>query len=260
MEDKSKKIRSPQFPFISLQKAVERATVFEAEYHQHSARATLAAKVWGYAEKSSGGIQTIAALVAYGLMTDEGSLENRELTLSQAAMTILKDARSGAAAAAIKAAALTPKALADLWTDWRNQRPPTPECISTLHQDKQFSEDAATRLLEIYDANIKYAGLDASDKISPEEAGDQERESDDGKDKRPDPKRHQRPQTSGEVQLMENERVLYAHQNGPSQGFRLVVTGDVDKSLISVLKAFVEFQEKILSKPNETSSKEEKST
>lgn len=44
---------------------------------------------------------------------------------------------------------------------------------------------------------------------------------------------------------MENERILYAHQSGPDQGFRLIVTGEVDRPLIEVLKAFVEFQEKV---------------
>lgn len=57
---------------------------------------------------------------------------------------------------------------------------------------------------------------------------------------------------------MENERVLYAHQSGPAQGFRLIVTGEVDKPLIDVLKAFVEFQEKIVTGRPSATAQEEK--
>ena len=46
---------------------------------------------------------------------------------------------------------------------------------------------------------------------------------------------------------MENERVLYAHEGpGAGQGFRLVVTGEVDKGLMDVLEAFVTFQQKVV--------------
>lgn len=163
--DKLKKFRSPQFPFIALDKAVGRAREFEAEYHQNMARASSAVKTWGYAPKSSGGIQTVAALTAFGLMDDEGSMENRRLKLTQLALTILKDTRVGAAETALRTAALKPKVLADLWSAWGTHRPPEHDCISTLHLDKKFSEEAAVRLLDVYDATIRYAGLADSDKL-----------------------------------------------------------------------------------------------
>lgn len=254
MEDKAKRLRSPQFPFIPLEKAVDRARAFEGEYHHHPARATNAARLWGYAEKSSGGLQTIAALCAYGLMDEEGALENRKLKLSMLAMKILKDARPSNAAAALKAAALKPKVLAELWDEWKEHRPPDSECISTLHLDRQFSEDAAKRLLSIYDANISFAVLTSSDKMdSPNEVnGEAEAPTDEDKSVAP-----KSPLTET-VQLMPNERVLYAHQNGPDQGFRLIVTGEVDQSLIDVLKAFVEFQEKVVGRPSAAAQKEER--
>ncbi len=75
MEDGAKKARSPQFPFIPLEKAISRAREFEAVYGQNAGRPTNVVKTWQYTEKSSGGIQTVAALAAFGLLQDEGGGE-----------------------------------------------------------------------------------------------------------------------------------------------------------------------------------------
>src|SRR5207244_4315932 len=113
MEEADKKVaRSPQFPFISLERCVARAKEFEAVYGQNSGRPVNVVKAWGYTEKGSGGIQTIAALAAFGLLDDEGSGDTRKLRLSPLAITILKDKRPGAAESALKQAAIKPKVLA----------------------------------------------------------------------------------------------------------------------------------------------------
>lgn len=235
MEDSNKKVRSPQFPFIALSKAVARASEFEAQYHSHAARIVNAVKVWGYAEKSSGGIQTIAALAAYALLEDEGRLETRKLKLSVLAHTILKDARPGAKKEALKTAALKPRVLLELWNDWGASRPPDRECISILHLDKKYTEDAATRLLKVYDDTIRYAGLAEGD--SEEDNKGAERELDDSFDEEIQLPKFEK------VPLMENERVVFAHELRPNQSFRVIVRGELDKDMVSALKKFAEFQE-----------------
>lgn len=249
--DKAKKFRSPQFPFISLEKAVARARDFEGQYRQHDARVASAAKTWGYAEKSSGGVQTIAALVAYGLMEDEGSLDNRRLKLTPLAATILKDTRAGAAPAALKTAALKPKVLADLWLTWGAGRPPDHECISTLVLDRKFSEEAARRLLGVYDATIRYAGLALSDKVADNQNEAEELETGEQRDKNstlggtiPPPL----PPQKGKVPLMQDERVLFSYDPGPDQRLRIVVAGEVDAAMADAIKAFGEFQATLVGK------------
>lgn len=184
MEDKPKKFRSPQFPFISLEKAVSRVGELESKYAHNSARASNASGVWDYSPKSSGALQTIAALLAYGLLEDEGSRENRRLKVSALGMTILKDQRPGAREGALKKAALLPPVMSELWNDWGAKRPPTPECVSTLHLDMGFSQDAATRAVAIYDANIAYASLGDSDKLPQVETPGIDGEAHGDKDKR----------------------------------------------------------------------------
>jgi hypothetical protein len=111
--------------------------------------------------------------------------------------------------------------------------------------DRKFSEEAAQRLLKIYDSNVAYALAD-SDKIDPSETDEDESEAARQEDRKPPPKPPSS-DTAKKVQLMGNERVLYAHEGpGAGQGFRLVVTGEVDKGLMDVLEAFVTFQQKVV--------------
>lgn len=260
-DDKAKRVRSPQFPFIPLERAVARAREFDAAYRHNSTRAASAVKTWGYAEKSSGGIQTVAALMAYGLLEDEGSLEDRRLKLTPLAMTILKDARAGAASAALKQAALRPKVIADLWATWGVARPPNHDCISTLHLDMRFSEEAAARLLSVYDSTIRFAGLVESDKTDHTPNGGEEPDSGQSRDKPPrldkPPGLPPPPIQKGMVPLMENERVVFAHELRPNQSFRIVVSGDVDAAMAGALKAFAEFQLNLLGVPSAAPKKDE---
>lgn len=45
---------------------------------------------------------------------------------------------------------------------------------------------------------------------------------------------------------MTDERVVFAQELSPDQSFRLVVSGEVDDLILDALKAFAEFQKKIL--------------
>jgi hypothetical protein len=256
MEDDAKKVRSPAFPFIPLEKAVQRAQQFETAYAHNWGRIANIAKVWEYTEKSSGGIQTVAALVGFGLMEDEGKNEDRRLHLTPLALTILKDKRPGAAEAAIKTAALNPKVLAKLWKDWGAQRPPAVECESQLHLDMKFTEEAAKRLLKIYDATIAFAKLAPTDKpVDNQGAGSESGDGDEdvdsvGSELKPKP---------GKVPLMQNERVVFAHEIRPDQSFRIVATGPVDAAMVKALKAFTSFQEFLVTQHPEPLDSEESS-
>ena len=47
---------------------------------------------------------------------------------------------------------------------------------------------------------------------------------------------------------MPNERVIFAHEQSPEQTVRIVVSGEMDAAMVEVLKAFAEFQAKIIPK------------
>ena len=252
--DKGSVARSQQFPFIALEKAVARAKELDAVYGQNAGRSLNIVKTWGYTEKASGGSQTIAALAAFGLLDDEGIGEGRKLRLSQLATTILKDKRSGHSETALKQAALKPKVLAELWSEWGANRPPEAECLSILHLDKKFREDAAGRLLKIYDATIRYAGLVDSDKKTDNgEIGDEVKSEVLGSGVKHSPPPPAPGQHTGKVHLMSNERVVFSHELRPNQSFRIVVAGDVDEAMVKALKAYADFQSQLVkaSAPND---------
>ena len=162
----AKKDRSPSFPFIPLTKAVERVREIYAAARRHEVRLPDAAKAMNYGAKSSGAIQTLAALIAYGLLDDEGSGETRKFRVTDLAFKILEDERPGAREAALAHAAKSPKLIAEYALVWRDGRPSDSICISELRIDRGFSEDGAKLFLRVFDDAMAYATGIGSDKES----------------------------------------------------------------------------------------------
>ncbi len=112
-ESRPKKERSPNFPFIPLKKAIERAEALHANHKKEAARLVAIAPSWNYGNKSSGLIQTVAALKQYGLIEDLGSGEDRKVQVSDLTRRIIVDQRPGAREQALKEAARSPKLFAE---------------------------------------------------------------------------------------------------------------------------------------------------
>lgn len=55
-----------------------------------------------------------------------------------------------------------------------------------------------------------------------------------------------RKSTKHEVPMMANERVVFAHEIRPNQGFRIVVTGEVDSDMVAAMAAYAKFQEMLV--------------
>jgi hypothetical protein len=163
--DRTRKERSPSFPFIPLRRALERAQSMAAAHRKNPTRAGVVGETWGYSPSSSGLTQTIAALKAYGLLDDVGKGEDRRVQLSELAMRIMNDARPGARDAAVRDAALRPKLLAEYAETWLPDRPSDAHCISELTLDRGFTAEAAKSFLRTFDDNVSFAGLTKSDKM-----------------------------------------------------------------------------------------------
>jgi hypothetical protein len=170
-----KKERSPSFPFISLSKAIERSRSVHEKYRKEPVRVTVVGSAWGLGAKSSGLLQTVAALKQYGLMEDSGSREDRKVTLTPLALRILVDSRPGQREAAIREAGLRPRLFAEYAPRWAEHRPADDHCISELSLDRGFSADAAKVFLRVFDETVRFADLGQSDDAveaseAPEEA------------------------------------------------------------------------------------------
>lgn len=161
-----KKDRSPSFPFITLTKAVERARELFTAAKRHEMRLPDAAAAMNYGAKSSGAIQTLAALIAYGLVEDSGSGDARKFRISDLGFKTLEDERPGAREGALAQAATAPKLIAEYLPMWGEGRPADGICISELRIDRGFTEDGAASFLRVFDDAMTYAKAGGSDKAS----------------------------------------------------------------------------------------------
>ncbi|WP_156680861.1 hypothetical protein [Sphingomonas profundi] len=157
--------RSPSFPYIGLTKAFERLEGLHTFAKRHDARIVDAAKpAWGLGAKSSGTLQTVAALLSYGLVEASGVGENRKVKISDLGYRAVADPRPGAKEQALALAALKPKLIAEFWEKWGVERPADAIAIGELHIDRGFTSDGAKGFLRVYDDTIGYAAPPESDK------------------------------------------------------------------------------------------------
>lgn len=156
---KPKRDRSPAFPFIALRRAVERAQSLYENHRREPARLAAVAPSWGYSAKSSGLLQTAAALKQFNLVEDMGSGDDRKIVLTKLGQTIVADQRPGAREAGLKEAARSPAVIAEYLPKWLPDRPSDAHCVSELHLDRGFTEDAAKAFLRIFDETVSYADL-----------------------------------------------------------------------------------------------------
>ena len=156
---------SNRFPFINLEKALERARqLFDADKSGKPMLVTVAFELWDYGLKSSGAFQTVAALKAYGLLDDDGANADRRVRLTDAARRYFLDERDDVRAGMLSEFALTPPFLRYLWTTerWSEGVPADTVARSYLKIDRHLNEQSARALLGIFKDNARFAGLKSS--------------------------------------------------------------------------------------------------
>jgi hypothetical protein len=162
--------RSPAYPFIGLRDALERLRQFHKIERKNAAYVHVAVSHWGYKQKSSGGIQTIAALKAFGLLHDIGGGKERKVQLSDLGLRIVQDERpeSPERDQLIKKAALMPKIHATLWNKYHAEPPSSDNLKHELKVDFGFNPNVVDDFIKEYRDTISYARLGESDTVSPE--------------------------------------------------------------------------------------------
>ncbi len=155
--------RSPSFPFIPLQTAVERLVAFEKQFGRHATPTDKAGLAWGMKAKSSQADQTLSALRAYGLLAYEGSGVTRQAVITDEGRTYLRAQQDSVKAQVLKQCALRPKMIRKFWSTWGADRPHESVALDELTLKNDFSDAGAENFLKVYDATIAYAGLTGSD-------------------------------------------------------------------------------------------------
>lgn len=156
--------RSPNFPYVNLTVALERAQQLYESSRGNPVRLRDAATDWNLSPTSSGTQRLAAALLAFGLLNEDGSGEERRLRLSQAAMRILDDTRPGVRETLLREAALRPQTIREYYMKWRNRRPSDSHAVSQLKFDSGFNDESAKTFLKVFDDALTY--------VSTQEGGD----------------------------------------------------------------------------------------
>ena len=167
--------RSPNYPAISLEKALARASELYRKGKRHRVPAESVPELWGYKSLNGPASQTVSALLQFGLIEDEGTKAQRVLRVTDLAQDILEHPDRDQRAAALKKAALNPRIHLELWQEHGADQPPEASLRWTLARERGFTETGARELAREWAETLAFAGLDEDD-TSPtqgEPAGDE---------------------------------------------------------------------------------------
>ncbi len=178
-----KKGRSPSYPAIDLRAAIKRAEALYAHEKMHPAPIGAIVSHWGYATHKSG-IASVqyASLKKFGLLTEEGSGDNRLGMLTPLANAILHNPDESERADAIRTAALTPEIHRELWDQYGLDLPSDANLRYRL-SERGFTDSGAEEFVKEYKATISFAmtgieddpregnQLDTTDRIEPSTVG-----------------------------------------------------------------------------------------
>lgn len=155
-----------RFPFISLEKAISRASeLYEADHKGRPLAIGTAFAAWKYTDKSSGGHQTVGALKGYGLISDSGANADRRINLTQEALHYFADEREDERKKLLRHFALSPRLIAAVWESWGATPPPDTIARSQLKIDRKLNDQSARSFLSIYRANMTFAAMATAGKI-----------------------------------------------------------------------------------------------
>ena len=164
------RVRSPSFPFVGLEKAIDRAREFYDSERMSRVNISVALQKWSYNEKSSAGKQTLAALVAFGLMDNEGRKERRSVALTEVAKVILVGSRDSSRQEKIRECALKPNIHKTLWEYFDGKFPSdhTLRDYLLLQHEPPFNDNSVDQFISQFRATLEFARLTKIENVSDE--------------------------------------------------------------------------------------------
>jgi hypothetical protein len=165
---KVKKGRSPSYPGLDIESALQRARELYAKLQRHQTNVVLAVGHWGYKFGTGASNVTLASLKKYGFLEEEGSGQHRKVFLTELAERIIIDDRPNSQDRdkLIIEAALKPKIHENLFDKYEYSLPPDENIIYDLRSDQKFTESGARELVSQYRRTLVFIQNLKSDKIS----------------------------------------------------------------------------------------------
>jgi hypothetical protein len=166
---KSRRPRSPSVPFIGLSRALRRARTLYDRAVQAPLTIEEVAGFLGMAPKSSAVLQTVAALLAYGLAETGEKADGRRIAMTDRAVHLFMTPAPDASAQQrlLFEAALAPDLITQYAALWWEGRPADHVCIGEFTKEDGFTEPAAWRFLRIFDEAMWFVGGGATGIHSP---------------------------------------------------------------------------------------------
>lgn len=156
--------RSPGYPAVTLEKALDRArSLKDYSPGRKPIPVDTALAQWKYKPLSGAGLQLLASLKKFGLLSDSGKKDQRVVQLTGLAWKILTDPRidSPERQNAIQKAATEPTIHRKILDRWPHGLPDNTTMHVWLVQEKKFNEKAVKPLLSQIRATFEFAQLDS---------------------------------------------------------------------------------------------------
>lgn len=156
---KRPKGRSPAYPSIGLGKAVQRADQVYAKEKQYAVSTSVIPGLWGYSSLNGPAAQQLSALLKFGLMSDEGTGNERTVKVTDLAVQILSHPDSAAREEAIRTAALLPSIHREMWDQYGPELPSDSNLLWRLTRERSFTDTGAREFIREWRDTIAFAKL-----------------------------------------------------------------------------------------------------
>jgi hypothetical protein len=164
--------RSPAYPAINLQEAIDRARKLYDAHGRSSASIEAILQEWGYKPRSGAGLVRVAALKQFGLLVDQGTGPDRRAKLTDLALTLLvDDPSSDEWNEAVREASSHPRIYRAVLEHFEGRLPNSDNALrSYLIRQRGYTEQGVRELIPELRATMDFAGLDVAATLSPREA------------------------------------------------------------------------------------------
>lgn len=145
------RIRSPNYPQISLPDAISRVAMIFSKEHQHPAPKEVVVKDMGYNGIHGNSLGALSALSKYGLLERSG----QDYRVSERAIAIIHPMDDNSKAAALREAAQAPALFAEIFEYFKGQLP-SDENLRAYLIRKGFAESALTPVIDSLRETMKF--------------------------------------------------------------------------------------------------------
>jgi len=153
-----KRVRSPNYPALSLKEAIDKLTLLYKNNHRHAAPREAVAKGMGYGGLSGASATAISALNKYGLLEKLGE----DLRVSERGMQILAPHSPQERATALIEAAYEPRLFAELRERFPGQQMPNADILKNFLVRNGFAPAAVTAALLAYRETVEFVNTEAA--------------------------------------------------------------------------------------------------